>query len=743
MTLTPPTLNKLLHQKLLNLGGVIFLIGCLTFGTLFYYTARNSFVRRSQAVTMSLAHYVESYINNALTSLDHIALDLVYALRSGADTEFPLGHGWGMNPRFARLMLVSPDRLIVASEPSGIINIDFPFPLHPIGDHPQLLGAPTQLEDGTMVVYLGHPLDNGYLLIGALKLETLQNHINSINPGRSETVMLANQWGTIISHPDPRAIRQQDNIGYLPFFKPGADLSTSEYFTVGDDGYIGFATRVPNIHWLLVTQTPLTLMVREIMSGVGQFLFFLMLSFVLFSIGFSVEIRRALLIPLSRLTDSMRSLADGQLQPVPERKNSFAELAVLRDTYNSMASTIRTREQELARARQYIKSIIDSMPSVIIGLDTDMAITHLNHAAEEWAGASEKTLTGTAFEQAFPDLMPHFNAMLDALDRNEPHLLEKRLYQDGTTPRYHDILIYPLTDNGMSGVVLRVDDVTDRARIEDMMVQTEKMMSVGGLAAGMAHEINNPLGAILQGAQNIERRISSDLPANLETAERVGCPLSSIRQYLEERQVLTFLRGIREAGTRAADIVANMLDFSRKTDARRSSVDLHKALDKTIELASNDYDLKKRYDFRAIRIVRDFDPNVRTLVCSSNEIEQVLLNLLRNAAQAMQNKQYGPGEGPRICIRTRQEEDFVLIAVEDNGPGMEEKIRKRVFEPFFTTKDIGEGTGLGLSVSYFIITENHRGMFDVTSTPGVGTTFAIRLPVTNSDTGSAAITTPR
>jgi signal transduction histidine kinase len=258
------------------------------------------------------------------------------------------------------------------------------------------------------------------------------------------------------------------------------------------------------------------------------------------------------------------------------------------------------------------------------------------------------------------------------------------------------------------------------------------MMSVGGLAAGMAHEINNPLGGILQGAQNILRRLSSDLQANRDAAEIVGCPLDSIQAYIEERKILKMLEGIREAAVRAADIVQNMLSFARKSESTYSTQQLNEIMDNTVRLASTDYDLKKSYDFRHIEIVRDFEENLPLITCSRTEIEQVLLNLLRNAAQAMVQI-----EKPVITLRTRSEtvylagegRKYLTVEVEDNGPGMDEQVRNRVFEPFFTTKEPGVGTGLGLSVSYFIVTENHKGQMEVESLPGAGTRFTIRLPL--------------
>jgi signal transduction histidine kinase len=254
------------------------------------------------------------------------------------------------------------------------------------------------------------------------------------------------------------------------------------------------------------------------------------------------------------------------------------------------------------------------------------------------------------------------------------------------------------------------------------------MLSVGGLAAGMAHEINNPLGAILHNVQNVRRRLSADLPKNLEQASEAGIDLAAVNAYLQGREIPQLLDGIQQAGARAAKIVTHMLSFSRRSTREMAPCDLPALIDQAVEIAGNDFDLAVGFDFRGPSIVRQFDPRLGPVPGTANELEQVLLNLLKNAAQAIhqRNDEHEPG---RIVLRTRLNPPWAEIQVEDNGIGMPESVRKRTFEPFFTTKEIGQGTGLGLSVSYFIITNNHKGQMEVHSSPGQGTCFTLRLPL--------------
>ncbi len=382
-------------------------------------------------------------------------------------------------------------------------------------------------------------------------------------------------------------------------------------------------------------------------------------------------------------------------------------------------------ESALHETRNYIRNIIDSMPSVIIGLDNDCKITHFNTAAQRLAVIPATELEGADVETAFPPLAKYAYSITQAIESGIP---ETGIRTQGiSAPHSHqDIIIYPLND-GMRGAVIRIDDATERVQIDEMMIQTEKMMSIGGLAAGMAHEINNPLGGILQGIQNIVRRISPDLPANLKAAEKAGCSIDSIIAYMEDRKILRTLNGITDSGVRAASIVSGMLEFSRKSDSQKAPGDLRQIMDKAASLAAQDYNPQKGYDFKQITIIKDYDDKLSLTPCTATEIEQVFLNLLRNSAQAM-NDWKDMENVPEIMIHIHNDRNMVKCTVSDNGPGMDEAVRKRVFEPFYTTKSPGIGTGLGLSVSYFIITQNHQGVFQVDSSPGMGTTFTIQLP---------------
>ena len=386
-------------------------------------------------------------------------------------------------------------------------------------------------------------------------------------------------------------------------------------------------------------------------------------------------------------------------------------------------------EMELKEARNYISNIIDSMPSILISLDSEGRITQCNKTAEEMIGVSREESVGLFIDSLIPQMKKRMSYIRDSIESGEIRQEQKVVIKDSGGIKYADITIYPLTEEGARGAVIRIDDVTNKIRLEEMMIQSEKMLSVGGLAAGMAHEINNPLGGMMQTAHVMENRLGKNLgmPGNIKAAEEAGTTMEAIKAFMDSRGIPRMINSINESGRRVAEIIDNMLSFSRKSDGQSTTKDINELFEKTLELAYSDYDLKKQYDFKLVNIVREYSTDLPMIPCQQGKIQQVLLNILRNGAQAMQK---AATENPTFRIKTYQDKvrNMVCMEIQDNGPGMDEKTRKRVFEPFFTTKEVGVGTGLGLSVSYFIIRENHNGEMEVESHPGEGARFIIRLP---------------
>jgi len=259
------------------------------------------------------------------------------------------------------------------------------------------------------------------------------------------------------------------------------------------------------------------------------------------------------------------------------------------------------------------------------------------------------------------------------------------------------------------------------------LLQSEKLASIGQLAAGVAHEINNPIGFISANLNTLRTWVRSLLdvlaahdallpqlePAARDAlaAQRRAADLDYVRD-----EIVTLIDESIDGAVRVRRIVQDLRDFSRPGSGEWSVVDLHAGLDSTLNVVHNE--LKYKAD-----IVREYG-DVPPVECLPSQLNQVFMNLLVNAAHAI------PTRGV-ITIRTSSDGECVSIAISDTGTGMAPDVARRIFDPFFTTKPVGQGTGLGLSVSHGIV-ERHRGTIDVTSVPGQGTTFCVRLPIRRS-----------
>jgi two-component system NtrC family sensor kinase len=257
-----------------------------------------------------------------------------------------------------------------------------------------------------------------------------------------------------------------------------------------------------------------------------------------------------------------------------------------------------------------------------------------------------------------------------------------------------EINTYPILDhqNQVTQAILLEVDTTEKRHLEATLIQFEKLAAVGQLAAGVAHEINNPLTAIIANAQILRR----ELPPDSDLQESVDL--------------------ISRAGARAALVVRNLLDFARKEDYRLRLTEVNETVEHAIEL------IQHEVIARGINLELDLDPALPALMASPDHLQSVWLNLLLNAIDALDKSP------EKIRVVTLKSENKLQISVIDNGRGIASEHIKRIFEPFYTTKAPGRGTGLGLSVSQRIV-KQHHGHFKVESQVGEGSVFTVILPL--------------
>ena len=457
---------------------------------------------------------------------------------------------------------------------------------------------------------------------------------------------------------------------------------------------------------------------------------------VILSLTLGFFITNRLYQGMNLFTDFFRKAAVSDIK-INENLLIFNEFKLLGRLANQMVEDRILKEEELRKAMQetvniqnMLKNITDSMPSALIAIDQDMKVIQWNKKIEKTTGISARAAEGRLLSDLLP-FSPKETEVIEKTFRDGiPYTQARVMETQEKGKQYEDITVYPLITHTVKGAVIRIDDTTEKVRIEEMMIQSEKMLSVGGLAAGMAHEINNPLSGIIGNTDVLKNRLLNNLPANAAAARDIGINFSDIRTYAEKRGLPTVLDNIRQAGSRAAVIVSDMLSFSRMSSSSFSSFDIAELLDKTIELASTGNDPKNKFDFRTIRLTKVYDKTMPIVMCDGSKLQQVFLNILSNGAQAMSGT--GHLRPPEFTLKLSHNRSQAVIHIEDNGPGIPENIRKRIFEPFFTTKGVGVGTGLGLSVSYFIITNHHKGSIEVESEIDKGATFIIKLPIHES-----------
>jgi PAS domain S-box-containing protein len=387
----------------------------------------------------------------------------------------------------------------------------------------------------------------------------------------------------------------------------------------------------------------------------------------------------------------------------------------------------KQKEEQLRKSKKEWERTFNAINDIVTLQDTSMKIVKINKIGCDTLDLSCGNIIGHYCYELFHgsnEPCPEC-PVLATQETFEPYTKEMTHEKLGKT---FLVSAAPVLDDqrNLTHIVHVAKDITEKKKIEEQLFLNEKLATIAGLAAGVAHEINTPLSAILQSQQIIEMKLDPDKPRNQERAAECGVDLSKVKTYFKKNELDVFMKGMRNSAITAGNIIKNLLEFSRSHKGEISNANLSNLLDTTLELASADYDLKKKYNIINVEIVKEYDSGLTEMPCVAMEIEQVILNLVKNAVHAMADDNT---ENPCIIVRTVKTEKMARIEVEDNGTGINKETQPYIFDPFFTTKEVGAGTGLGLSVSHALIVDKHKGNIWVESESGKGAKFIVELPL--------------
>lgn len=429
---------------------------------------------------------------------------------------------------------------------------------------------------------------------------------------------------------------------------------------------------------------------------------------------------------------------------IAERTKAEREREALVNHLMAANQSLEELTKEVQQSHREIEQLIAEIPSILIGVEADDRISQWNAKAEDALAVSRWDVLGGTLANC-PMSWDH-EAVLGGVRRCRQ--LQRAIELDNVNFTRADqtygflrltVSPFQLGSGDELGVLILGQDITDRRLLESQLAQAQKLEAIGQLAAGIAHEINTPTQYVSDNTRFLQEAFH-DLATLMNQYEAVcqaaqgSCltedHLSAVETlaadidapYLRDEIPLAIQQSL-EGLERVATIVRAMKDFSHPGGEDKVSTDLNKAIESTITVARNEW----KY---VADMVVDFDPNLPDVPCLIGDINQVILNIMVNAAHAIGDLvSAGNISKGTITVQTRRVDDAVEVRIKDTGGGIPEAIRNKIFDPFFTTKEVGRGTGQGLAIAHGVVVEKHGGTISFETEMGRGSTFVIRLPI--------------
>jgi histidine kinase len=361
-------------------------------------------------------------------------------------------------------------------------------------------------------------------------------------------------------------------------------------------------------------------------------------------------------------------------------------------------------ENEVKKSEEKYRTVFNSIPNPVFVVDVkNMEILDCNDSVTAVYGFRKEELVTTSFLNLFEE------------GERERYVSELKTYnilnqlqqltKEGKKI-FVNIHISPSEYLGREVLLVTTSDITERLMAEQQLIQASKMTTLGEMATGVAHELNQPLSVIKTASSYLIKKVNR-------------------KEGIEDGILKTLAEEIDSQVDRASKVIEHMRDFGRKSEISRERVNVNEALNRALEI------FHQQLKLREIEVIKELQEDLPALLADSNRLEQVFINLLINARDAIEEKWEQAdhkGETKRISLKTRTKDGMIIIEVKDTGTGIPESILDKIFDPFFTTKEVGKGTGLGLSISYSIV-QNYHGTIKAETQEGVGSNFIILFPV--------------
>jgi len=563
-------------------------------------------------------------------------------------------------------------------------------------------------QDGTpyirMIRAVYSPDDHsfqGHFIVDVNLKGTFQK-ISAIHSGKDGYIYLIDDQKRLIAHSDfgqvilGKKVIQAPELRKMVANKNGMSEPT-QYLSYTGEKVIGAYAPIASANWGVIIEqptkqafAPITLLTQRLLMMMGLVIGIVLILSVVFGIWFTK--------PIELIERAVRKVAEGKLNAKInyQSNDEFGKLAA---AFNHMTDEIQVKTDHLASEKERLDTIINGSGSGFALIHDDYSVEWMNERLQQWLANdggrfSCYSLLGRLSE-------PCQNCPITL---NDPIQCQNEVVtsvQNGSQKKIYSHRMYPLekVNKGDPRYLVVVEDITDQRQLEEMVIQADKLSALGILASGFAHEVNNPLASISAYAEDLKERVKEE----------------PIEELLQNGEIDRYLDIIRNNVDRCKGITGSLLNFSRKSSFASQQIDLTKLIDDSLVLMQ--HSIKKKQ----IRIRKQFQVNLPFIEGDGLQIQQVVINIIQNAIDAM-------NEGGQLTLWAHIISNQVEIHIQDNGQGMISEQLQKVFDPFYTTKPVGKGTGLGLYISYQMI-KKMNGDILIESQPGEGTTVKIIFPM--------------